>query len=253
MVPALADTIMDLNFNGTLQDSSGNGNDATVLTGNPSYSSNVPVSVLPQTGMQNIQSLSLASGDSLMINSAFAFQSQTNATLQFWVDPSSVSSEQDLIWTTNGSGDTNRFNIGIGTGGSFFADYRSPDGTLNSIGGTAAGLIVAGQWTLLALVKSGSDYTLYVNDVAVATGTATGALPDSTGWTINGRGPENTYCCQYTGLLDEVLISDQALAPSQFENVPEPSSLVLIVAALGILAVRRGLRRQPAAAEFGFL
>lgn len=237
---AVAGAVVDLSFEGNLLDSSGNGNNAAVLTGSPGYSNNVPVSVVPGTGQPNTQSLSLGTGASIAVSSAFPFDYLPDATLEFWVNPNSVSSEQDLFWTTTGGGDTNRFNIGIGAGGGVFMDYREPGGTDHSL--VSGGSVSANQWTFVAIVKSGNTYTLYVNDVDVSQVTdSSPTLPTSTGWTINGRADEDgTSCCQFSGLLDEVAIADQALAPSQFEDVPEPGTLLLTISALGgLFAARR--------------
>ncbi|HWE49512.1 MAG TPA: LamG-like jellyroll fold domain-containing protein [Bryobacteraceae bacterium] len=222
---------------GTIVDSSGNGNNATAI-GAPVYNSGVPANPIPQTGDPNLVSLGFGPGfgtgasDGITFNYAFPFETDSNATLEFYIDPSSTASEQDLFWTTTGGGDTNRFNIGIGGGGGVFMDYRSADGSLNSIAGTTGGVITAGQWNFVAIVKSGNDYSIYVNDLAPVTGTGSLPLPTSLAWTFNGRDVYNgTACCQFSGLLDNIRLSDQALTTGQFledsSAVPEPGSFVL--------------------------
>jgi hypothetical protein len=143
-------------------DSSGNGNNGTAFGGNrlahlpfPAYSSSVPVSTIPQTGASDTFSLSLGGNDGVSFNYAFPFDTDTDATLEFYLDPSSVGAEQDLFWTTTNGGDTNRFNIGIGAGGSFFLDYRDSSGAIDSVTGTNLGVITPNAWNFVVIVKSG--------------------------------------------------------------------------------------------------
>jgi hypothetical protein len=223
----------------SITDSSGNGNTGAVLSGGPRYNSSVPISPIPQTGAPDLLSLSFGTGDSAAFNYAFPFDTLTNATLEFWVDPTSTVGENDIFWTTTGSADTNRFNIRIAPGGAFGVDYRTPTGTLHSL--LLGGSVPAGQWSFIALVKSGNTYTAYINGTQITHNDVSPNLPTSTGWTINGRATEQpASCCQFAGLIDEVRLSDQALAPSQFLNTPEPvSSLLLLSGLAALVAMRR--------------
>ena len=103
----------------------------------------------------------------------------------------------------------------------------------------------------VAIVKSGSSYSIYVNNLSPVTATdASPNLPTSTGWTINGRATEQPFsCCQFSGLIDEVRLSDQALSPSQFLNsspssVPEPASFLLLGLGLSVLVAKRSLSHR---------
>ena len=82
---------------------------AALFAGSPGFSSSVPVSTIPQTGQTDTMSLSLGTGDALSFSYAFPFDTLTNATLEFYVKPTSLGTEQDIFWTTTGSGDANRF------------------------------------------------------------------------------------------------------------------------------------------------
>ena len=199
----------------SITDSSGNGRNGSAL-GSPIYSSSVP----PNQGA-GTRSLSLGSADGAIFNYPFPFNTLANATLEFWVNPSVTSVQYpSLFWTTNASGDQNRFNITLVPGGQVSMDYRDPNGVLHLSFGSGANSVPIGQWTFIAFVKNGNTYTLYVNNAAVSTVTDSSPnLPTSTGWTINGRAAEQgTGCCQFIGLINQVRISDQALNPSQFLN-----------------------------------
>jgi hypothetical protein len=252
----LATTLDYYRFNNDLSDSANAAHAGSVLAGVPGFSANVP-----STPFANSASLSLGSGDAVQLNYAFPFDSPGDATLEFYVNPGSFNSG-DIFWTTSGGGDANRFNIFLLnnlTGGySLNIDYRQPDGTLHTLlnseqpGGTQVNFAIpVGQWTFIAIVRSGNTYSVFFNHDTTPTASATDSspvLPNSSGWTLNGRANLQNSCCQFTGLLDEVRLSDSALSPSEFLNnagVPEPSTLLLSLAGMGLLiAARRAWRRD---------
>jgi hypothetical protein len=226
--PLIQAATIDLyHFEGNLNDSGQAGYDATVFTGNPAFTNSVPSATI--NGIADTASLSLASDASLVFNYAFPFDYLEDATLSFWVNPSSLNTEQDLFWTTDQGGDTNRFNMGINTAGAFYMDYRSPSGALHSVLGSAGGMVVANQWTFVEIDKTGNQYTLFINGAPAATGTDTNPdLPNGTGWTINGR---QAPCCDFSGLVDEVSLSSP---------VPEPALAGMVgLLILGAMHLRR--------------
>ncbi len=97
--------------------------------------------------------------------------------------------------------------------------------------GTAGVVAPVGEWTFVAYVKSsppgctGPVYQIYVNNSQTGFQTLLEStvvdkasnLPTSTGWTINGRTTiDGATCCQFAGSLDEVRLTNVALAPSEF-------------------------------------
>jgi hypothetical protein len=205
-------------------DSSQNHLNGTVLAGAPTYDSSVAFPFLPKTEHPDHFSLQMGNGDALQFPYAFPFENTPNATLEFWVYPSS-SGASDIIWGTLSPGDTNRFEVGLEASfGPLFVNYRDASGVLHRLGRTKV-TIPNGEWSFVAIVKSGSRYLIYVNNsqtghltkVESRADDRAPALPNSTGWSINGRGiVQPSSCCQFVGLIDEIRLSDQALRPNNF-------------------------------------
>ena len=199
----------------------------TILAGSPTFSSQVPVPIIPHTGKTDNFSLQFATGDAASFAFEFPFQTLTAATLEFWVNPTQINAENDLFWTTTAvdSGDANRFNIGITAGGGIFIDYRDPNGVLHQLGSTSGGMLTAGEWSFIAYVKNANTYKIYVNNsqtsgvtklLSTVTDTSPN-LPTSTGWTLNGRSVEQpNSCCQASGFIDEIRLSNKALGLKAF-------------------------------------
>src|SRR5215469_16447967 len=72
----------------------------TILTGGPKYSWGVPVTQVPSTDQIDKFSMSFGTGDAARFAYEFPFQTLTNATLEFWVDPNLPNHEDDIFWTT---------------------------------------------------------------------------------------------------------------------------------------------------------
>lgn len=216
VVPAAATTIHYYEFENDVADSGSAAQPASVLAGAPAFSGNTPSDIL---GLGDIASVQLGVGDALSFSYPFPFNSLTDATLEFFVHPDALGMEQDLLWTTTGPGDTNRFNLALSGPGSMGLDYRDSSGTLHSLG--AASGLVANQWNFIAIVKRGNTYALHVNDLpAVIVSDSNPNLPTSAAWTINGRAAAQPLPgVQFSGRIDAVRISDQALNPSEFLNV----------------------------------
>src|SRR5947208_11711631 len=62
-------------------DSSGNNRDGSLFSGFPTYSANVPVAQIPQTGETNNFSMNFGGPDVVSFAYAFPFQTLTNATM----------------------------------------------------------------------------------------------------------------------------------------------------------------------------
>ena len=258
---AFAATVAYYRFDGgNLVDSTGvSAHDGTVWAGGgtPGYSSTVPVNPVPLTGASNTTSLSLAVNDTIDFNYAFPFNG-TNGTLEFWIDPDtsgpSTNGDHDVFWTKTSGGDSNRFNISInGNTHGLGMDYRDSTyfGIQHGVISTPTNSIPDGVWTFVAIVKSGDNWSVYLNGSSSPVSTSTTPsenYPTSTGWTIDGRQICNCSSGSIAGLLDEVRLSDVALTPSQFLDAnpssatPEPGSFALL--GTGMLLLVRRLHRN---------
>jgi hypothetical protein len=234
----------------TALDASGNGLMGSLLSGTPVYSSDVASGVVPQTGAANTESLQIDYSDAVSFGYAFPLN-YTNATLEYWIKPDDYwNRDADVFWTTVSPGDSNRYNLYLYRA-SMSIDYRSQTGDIHELETSGGGTVPPGVWTFVAIVKEGNVYRIYINGQlkSEATDPKPASPPTNTGWTINGRGALGTNCCQFSGYLDEVRLSDVALAPSQFlyasaaASVPEPSSGRMLAFAGGLLVLLFGRGR----------
>jgi hypothetical protein len=81
----------------------------------------------------------------------------------------------------------------------------------------------AGTWTHLAVVRSGSTFTLYVNGSADGTDTDSGAAPTSPGLNLGVRIPSGSPINDYQGSMDEVrVVKGRAVWTSNFTPPTAP-------------------------------
>ncbi len=218
------------------QDSSGGGRDMGEVIGSPTYSSNIPVSLLPQTAEANDLSIDLSGGNYAIQGTDGDELSQVvfeDFTIEAWVRFNNVAGWQtivgrddrgrqnnnndSLMYFQNASG-SNVFRIvTYGVGGERY-EINSGFVFQNNV------------WTHVAAVgdSQAGRITLYANGVEVASG-ADGFSglyqPDpATRWTI-GRGQwgDNDAVGQsqgdwVNGDIDEVRFSNVALSPVEFLN-----------------------------------
>jgi len=163
--------------------------------------------------------------DTIDFNYAFPFNG-TNGTLEFWIDPDtsgpSTHGDHDVFWTRTSGGDRDRFNISInGNTHGLSMDYRDSTyfGIQHGVISTPTNSIPDGVWTFVAIVKSGDNWSVYLNGSSSPVSTSSTPsenYPTSIGWTIDGRQICGCSSGSIAGLLDEVRLSDVALTPRSF-------------------------------------
>lgn len=225
----------------------------------PQFSATVPVTTIAQTGAPNAVSAAFSGDDDLFDSdnpTPLRTNPFTNVTIESWVRFSSLTGFQTIV------GRDDNGNPGLGTGAQsllyfqknsanvFRVEMITASNTNIQVNSTFAPVV--DTWYHLAAVgdSSAGTLTLYVDGNSVGSTTGFNGMfnPDGsvtaandTSWTI-GRGQFNgNPADRMIGFIDEVRISDTALAPSQFLNVPEPSAVALLAG--GALL---GLRRRRA-------
>jgi len=204
------------NGTGSIVDSIWNSPDGTP-NGEPLYSADVPLPVIPQTGEPNALSLSFGGAQSVLFDSVFLLhRGLGDATLEFFQKGPNDANE-DIFWTRpTTTPDANRFNV-FNSSGQCVVDYREPGGALHECIPTPMGDNV---WTHIAVVKDvtsaapSHQYRIYVDGIL----RTTTEFPDTfiepdpqQQWTISGR---SGY--RFTGLIDEVRLTHRALTPDEF-------------------------------------
>jgi len=138
-----------------------------------------------------------------------------------------------------------------GDSGNLQIELIDQEGTRRDVQSTAP--LTAGQWYAAAAVNDGSTLSLYLNDgsgyVLQGSTSVSGALYQGgtenswdRNWTIGRAAYNDGPADWFDGIIDEVRLSNSALAPSEFLFVPEPSTVALAILALigGMgLAIRR--------------
>ncbi len=119
------------------------------------------------------------------------------------------------------------------------------------------GAVTTGQWYSMVGLSDGSTMSLYLDNkllkqldltvsgstnTALALGSASGGDWESGTWSL-GRGLyAGGHVDRWFGCIDEVRISDNALNPSEFLQVPEPATMVIL--GLGSLMAFRKRRKS---------
>ena len=194
--------------------------------GCPVYSTDVPLAVIPLTGQPNTLSLSFSGAQSILFDSFFLLhRTFGDATLEYFIKVADQPLHA-IFWTRPTTDpDENRFDLYTNPGGALQGDYREPDGTIHRpLGGGAVGV---NEWHHVALVKDTQTaapshiYNAYVDGVKTLSSLdrhPNEPDPDLM-WTVSGKVGK-----QFTGLIDEVRLTQRALAPCDFLISASPCS-----------------------------
>jgi PKD repeat protein len=179
----------------TVNDLSGNGNDGTI--GGATWSSSAKYG----------KALSFTSGALITVNDAPSLDLTTGMTLEAWVNPSALSSWQDIIYKAPGD-------IFFLLGSAPTAQVPATGGTFTqTLYGTTA--LPLNTWSHLAATYDGATVRLFVNGAQVGSRSQTGTIATSTGPVTIGGDPD--YGQHWTGLIDEVRIYNRALSASEIQ------------------------------------
>jgi hypothetical protein len=239
---------------GAILDSSGNGLNGTAIDG-PTYSSDVPVSTIPQTGAPDTLSMQFSgsgpgAGQSVFIPDSPQFDITGSLTIEAWFNVFAIPNVAGSIFfrgDDRGGLDPYFLNVEPGLVRFGINDAANQEALVT------APLPGLNQWVFAAGVLNTATQTmsLYVNGVLAntisTTETPLGPLdPSEEPGEAIGSVQSGFYgnFQSFDGLIDEVRLSNVALSPSQFldasAGVPEPASIGLLsLFALGVLPRRR--------------
>jgi len=143
-----------------------------------------------------------------------------NLTIEFWVNfasaPGGSTGEPADIFIGNdeGGGDRNKWFFAIG-GGHLEFHINSP-----SLGPQFFPLVpfspTVGQWYHLAVTRTGSTYTIYINGVASGSAVNANAIPTANAPLTIGMAEDIGFM---NGALDEMTVYNQALSPAQILSI----------------------------------
>jgi hypothetical protein len=280
-------TIGNGQFEGTIPDVSGNGNHLSVWENGGGagyqYRTDVPFATVPQTNAANNYSVKNTGGGPAMFTTSSAslpsgVDAETMTPAAFTVEASWKMESggyrtvvgRDAKGVASGNGDLAalylqaRPNNSIGI---LFVDVLgnvheafSPENYVQGYDWPTDPDGLLGTWYNLAGVSDGSTLKMYVNNVLVASTPIVSADPRLAVGTMNGGDwhagewsvGRGLYGGGHTdrgyGYIDEVRISNEALAPGQLlMAVPEPASVVMFLCGvIGLVATQRTRVRAAA-------
>lgn len=128
-----------------------------------------------------------------------------NFTVEFWVRPSTVVGTKVIV-SRQEAGSGMALQIGL-LGAAPFITLRSAGGTgLTTI--TSTGALVANTWARLSFVRSGSTVTIYIDNVAAGSGTASNNLTPGVARPLAvGCLDDTSYSAYFSGYADELRIT----------------------------------------------
>lgn len=229
----------------SVTDITGNGRNGTVGAGSPNYVSNTQFpDPVPQTGEANHFGLHMENDEVVTIASGGVGNLiGTNFTIEAFINPSNLSGAHARgIFRARNSGS---FPVGLdlydvdSSGSANDLRFFLPSATI-----TYSANLSTGTTYHVAATYDGATIRLYLDGSLVGS-TAYASWAGTNIQAGIGGDPEypTGYNSSFRGNIDEVRISDAALAPSAFLNaIPEATPLSL----LGVNLILLGLRRRRA-------
>ena len=236
-------------YDGTLLDLSGHANHASAWAGNWHwYRSIVPAATTPQTGLANTRSLQNANSFSALsaIGTGLTTWSPSQWTLEAVIRPDNAANGYQTIIGRDSRGAHTpdpalaALYFGLAPSGNLRVAFTDAAGNLWNLT-SAAGAIQSGKWHALAATSDGVTLSLYRKNLtdgethytrlgtldlstsanpALSTGTGDGADWDAGVFSL-GRGLYNGgHTDRFFGYLDDIRLSEGALAPASFLYSP---------------------------------
>jgi hypothetical protein len=150
----------------------------------------------------------------------WAFDSN-DFTIDLWVNFNSVGTIDALVANDEGSGALNKW-IFLLNNGQLQFHINSP--TIGNPGvniGSTSFSPNPGEWHHVAVTRSGTSYTFYVDGTPGSSVTNSMAVPDANAALTIGEGENNFFV---NGLIDEVEIFDRALSTSEIQDIVNAGS-----------------------------
>jgi hypothetical protein len=220
--------------NGNALDQSGNGRNG-LINGNVTYTTGKFGQAFHFTGQGKVE-----------VADSPAWNISGDMTIALWVNLDTPYIDQTfwptLISQDEGPGSTRKWMLYFGPSTSMGIFTYSPSFLDHYMGSVSAPFNV-GEWHHIAMTKSGSEVTTYLDGLAAATSVFNSSVlqdvsaPLRIGWAEDAYG--RTWAMK--GSIDEVYFYNRSLSSSEISNVygvPEPATLLLLTLG-GLFATRK--------------
>lgn len=227
----------------TVDDSSGNGRTGTNI-GSFTYANTPFTNSIAATGATNLFALNLNAGDNqgvLISGAAATGLLNSNFTLEAFIRMTDQSAVRAVFRTRSGTFPLSFSTANVGGGAFNDLSFSLTDAGINLQPNLD---LAVGVNYHVAVTYDGATARMYVNNALVSSTNGTGFTGSSLQSAI-GVDPQfpSGYGTAFVGSIDEFRISDVALAPHQFLNIPEPATVSLgILGSLILFGWRKKMR-----------
>ena len=229
------------NADGNTTDSSGIGNNTGVTFTGGSYTTGVFGSAFSVNSSSAYVSIPTATNYDFSAGSSN--DPAGDFSVDFWFNSQNVSVSNGFLGSDVGPTNLDKWWVAYNLGGT---PANTFDFHMNGTSGlihlySSAVSLSSNQWYNVAVVKSGSTFTFYLNGSSIGTATSTASIPYPSAPLTFGYLETSAGM---TGALDNIALYDRALSSSEvsgMSSIPEPSTYAALfgLAALGFAAYRK--------------